>query len=178
MSLPSLTVWLLPVRANAMNAKSGLTICATANAPAILPQASQTTWFKLAEQPLLRIGWIALAGQRLFSYLGGVEIGRIWVCHTPLQPQDTDNNGFRQALDNIARQATRQPPLTITFDEFLPGYQATACRYDHPDWQCLLVEDWAGRYLYLWATAANGRPLQLAHHGPRLDSLPGMPALY
>lgn len=155
-----------------MKANSGLTIAA-AKAPAITHHTSQMMWFKLADQPLLRIGWIALAGQQLFSYLGRVELGRIWVGHTPLLRSNTGNSGFEQMLDHIAKEATRQAPLTITFDEFLPGYQATVCRFDHPDWQCLLVEDWAGRYLYLWATAHQGIPPRLAGHGALLDSLAG-----
>lgn len=145
-----------------MKAKSTLPGAPAFTAAQTAPAATDVIWFKLSEQPLLRIGWVALAGQQLFASLGHVEISRIWVCRAPLGADIAISSRFQQTLDTIASYGAPRPQLTIKFDTLLPGYQATVRQYSHPRWQCLLVEDWAGRYLYMWASdAVLAHPAQL-----------------
>ena len=115
-------------------------------------------WVKLSDQPLLRIGWIALVGNQLFDCLGNVALNRIWVCHAPVSATPEQNHQFGQILAAIQHSAVAQAEQTVTFDALLPGYQASVRKYLHSRWQCLLVEDWAGQYIYFWANDTASLP--------------------
>ena len=133
----------------------------------------EVEWHMVKHLPGYMQNSIRALGRSLFSALTKTSLEKVQVIATFAGSGINTNQEVNAVATWLHKTGERLPQSTVTFSDIFPGYEADMAMYNNLGYTFLVVQDFAGHYIYSWPQSDSiGHERQKQVTGSRRRALP------